>query len=68
MLMKIGNMFLHDVSMFEKLWEEVGRETGTQWKVEAVLVGLEHWGLDRDDFEWMGEDRRGLNFSCTRIS
>lgn len=43
------------MSTFEKLWGEVGRETGTEWRVEGVLVSLEDWGLERDDFEWMGE-------------
>jgi hypothetical protein len=33
-----GRMYLHDVGSFEKLWADIGQRTGSQWKVEAVLV------------------------------
>ncbi|KAI9827480.1 MAG: hypothetical protein M1832_004830 [Thelocarpon impressellum] len=32
-----GTMYRHDVSSFEKLWVEVGKQTGTSWQVKARL-------------------------------
>jgi hypothetical protein len=29
--------FWHSVKSWEKLWEQVGQETGTEWKVDGVL-------------------------------
>lgn len=34
----VGKKFMrHDVESFGKMWEEVGRLTGTKWRVEAEL-------------------------------
>jgi SAM-dependent methyltransferase len=32
-------MYRHNKESFEKLWEEVGQNTGTSWRVEAELQG-----------------------------
>ena len=32
-----GILFRQDIQTFERLWQEVGRVTGTEWKVEARL-------------------------------
>jgi hypothetical protein len=31
------NAFWHNVKSWKKLWEQVGHETGTEWKVDGVL-------------------------------
>ncbi len=61
-----GVMYYHDVDSFNKLWREVARETGTKWKLEAEMVSLTQWGMEKEDFEWMSADTRGLNFVATR--
>ncbi len=61
-----GVMYYHDVDSFNKLWREVARETDTNWKLEAELVSLTQWGMEKEDFEWMSADSRGLNFVVTR--
>ena len=32
-----GKMYRHNAESFQKLWKEIGDETGTEWKVTAVL-------------------------------
>ena len=32
-----GTMYRHDPASFEKLWQEVGKVTGTKWNVKARL-------------------------------
>ena len=36
-----GTMFRHDATSFEKLWKEVGAQTGTTWHVKARLDKIE---------------------------
>src|SRR4051794_14100690 len=43
----------HDDLSIVRLWMDIGDMTGTTWKVEAELVGLEEWGLNEDDIAWM---------------
>ncbi|MCJ1270149.1 hypothetical protein MMC22_010045 [Lobaria immixta] len=59
-------MFFHNVETFKKLWRDIGIETGTTWTVDAVLVEMEEWGLEKEDYEWASKTQRGLNFSVTR--
>jgi SAM-dependent methyltransferase len=33
-------LFMHDLSTFEKLWKEVGLKTGTEWKVKGNVKAL----------------------------
>lgn len=32
---KSGSMFRHNAESFNKMWEEVGKETGTKWRVDV---------------------------------
>ena len=59
-------MFLHNVESFEKIWQLVGEETSTKWTVNAALVDMEAWGMEKEDFEWMPASCRGFNFMVTR--
>ncbi len=61
-----GVMFYHDVDSFNELWREVARETGTKWVLNVSMVSLRQWGMEKEDFEWMSADSRGLNFAVTR--
>ena len=59
-----GVAYRHNEESFEKMWERVGEETGTKWKVECELR----------EFDWLSEEERGkmekglgmLRFSVTR--
>ncbi|KAF3761609.1 hypothetical protein M406DRAFT_342375 [Cryphonectria parasitica EP155] len=31
--------YLHDQNSFQKLWDKVGKETGTRWRVEVEMLG-----------------------------
>ena len=61
-----GVVFYHDVDSFNELWRQVTAETGTRWVVDALLVDLSQWGVEREDCDWMAADRRRLNFVVTR--
>ena len=61
-----GVMFYHNVDSFRELWRQVERETGTRWQVDALMVSPSQWGMEKEDFEWMSGDTRGLNFVATR--
>ena len=61
-----GVLFYHDVDSFNELWRQVAEETGTRWAVDASLVDLSQWGAEKEDYEWMSADSRGLNFVVTR--
>ncbi|KAL4745198.1 hypothetical protein BDW72DRAFT_208395 [Aspergillus terricola var. indicus] len=47
-------------------WDLVQQETQTHWIVDVKEVGLQEWGMQVEDLEWMPEDRMGINFVLTR--
>lgn len=56
--------FRHDVETLTKMWDQVGSETGTKWKVEGTLdeVGLKGKKNPVED-----ENSRRLLFTLTRL-
>ena len=63
-----GTMYLHNVETFKDIWEQLGKETGIRWTVNASLVDLKDWGMEAEDATWMPAGQRGLNFVVTRQS
>ncbi|KAL9619571.1 MAG: hypothetical protein Q9160_005847 [Pyrenula sp. 1 TL-2023] len=59
--------FRHNPSSFRLMWEQVGRETGTLWKTEAKFLEWQDAGWDTEDYAWMAEGDRVLDFVVTRI-
>ena len=58
----------HDPATFERMWEEVGRATKTEWKVEARLLTWEDMGWDPKDQAFMEEGDRVIDFVVTRTA
>ena len=56
-----GILWRHDIASFEKVWEEVGKITGTSWKVEARLEKGKGFGE-----KWQIEGTRRLGFEVWR--
>ena len=58
--LKGGSRFRHDAVTWGKMWEEVGRETVSEWRVEAEMeMGPEkEWEEKEGKKEWGGEERR----------
>lgn len=61
-----GTMYLHDLDTFQKIWQRVELETGSKWDVETDLVDLREWGMEPEDFSWMPDGKRGIDFVGTR--
>lgn len=61
-------MWRHDVHSWEEMWATVGRETGTEWRVEASLAGT--YGFiksERAGTGWRDKGDRGLRFEIWRV-
>ena len=43
-----GIMYRHNAQSFKKMWDEVGEETGTKWRVDYDFVL----------FEWLSKEER----------
>ena len=64
-VMKDGRwQFRHDVQSWTEFWEEVGRETGTRWRVEASLDEVDFGYAQNKD--WGDPDMRRLLFQVVR--
>ena len=57
-----GILFRLDIASFEKVWQEVGRVTGTEWKVEARLEKGKGFGE-----KWQLDGTRRLGFEVWRL-
>ncbi|KAG6997778.1 methyltransferase adrK [Physcia stellaris] len=59
--------FRHNEDSWRELWQGVGRESGTRWKVESCLREVEGWSVGRGRAEGRGEGDRMMTFSVERI-
>ncbi|KAE9377437.1 hypothetical protein N431DRAFT_461046 [Stipitochalara longipes BDJ] len=61
-------VWLHDEESWRKIWEEVGRETGTRWNAGQVsLRGFDELGISLDSVAYLGDKCRMLEFVVRRI-
>lgn len=61
-----SDAYWHSPGSFREMWERVGRETGTKWECEAVLLTWEEVGWDPKDTEYLGDDARIIQFVVNR--
>ncbi len=61
-----SDTYWHDTGSFGRMWDEVGRETGTEWRCEARLLGWSEVGWDPRDTEYLGDEARVLEFVVRR--
>lgn len=59
--------FRHNPLSFRLMWEQVGRETGTLWETKAEFLEWNEAGWDTEDYTWMADGDRVLDFVITRI-
>ena len=50
-----------DLTWWE-MWRRIQRETCTVWEVESSLHSLKEWGLEEEDYAWVGPHAKGLEF------
>lgn len=55
------DLFMHDQTTFQALWDEVGKATGTTWTVEVGILRRLAAG-----FEFLGEGARFMSFVAKR--
>jgi SAM-dependent methyltransferase len=60
-------MKFHTPETFERLWVEVERVMGIEWKCEVVLREWEDVCYRREDVRYLGDDARVLQFVVTRV-
>lgn len=61
-----GMLYRHDEATFRRMWEEVAKETGTEWDVEVSLKPIEGANATVNPAEWMGDEVKRLSFSVRR--
>ncbi|KAI9686044.1 MAG: hypothetical protein M1822_004027 [Bathelium mastoideum] len=61
-----GFTFSHDETTFTQLWKEVGKETNTQWHVQASFFQPTANSPDAGPANWKGSTFRTLYFEVTR--
>jgi SAM-dependent methyltransferase len=64
-----ATMFYHDKSSFEKMWKQIGEETGTVWKVDVLLIdALRDAGEELDGTSSLvNQEVRQLKFVVERL-
>lgn len=62
-----SDAYWHDPGSFQRMWDEVGREMGTEWRCEARLLRWEEVGWDPKDTEYLGNEARVLEFVVRRV-
>ena len=66
---KTGTMYRHNAESWKKMWQEVGRKTGTEWNVRARLESRWSQGVLRHgDAEWDGKEGEILRFEVERAA
>lgn len=60
-------LWRHDEKTFAKLWDEVGRATGTKWEVEAWLRTFEEMEWRAENAKLMEDGIRLLEFVVRRV-
>lgn len=60
-------MWRHNPESFAKLWDQVGRETGTKWESRAWLRSFEEMSFGAQDGAWMEDGVALIEFSVKRI-
>ena len=59
--------FYHSTETWQDLWRQIGKETHTNWVVESWMLDLKEWGLEDEDFAWMGPNAIGFDFIVRRV-
>jgi hypothetical protein len=56
----------HDSTSLERMWRQVGAETGSTWETKAVLRSWESIGQDSESNSFLEPGNRALDFVITR--
>lgn len=57
---------LQSPETWKEAWDEAGKRTATQWKIESMLVTWEQLGNDPKETAYMGTDVLMLEFVITK--
>lgn len=62
-----AGIWRHDVHSWEEIWAIVGRETGTEWRVEASLASTHCFTKTEEGAQWRDGGDRGLRFEIWKV-
>ena len=64
----LAKMFHHNDESFERMWEEVGKRTGSRWRVESRMWKIKpHWEPVQKPGQSRGPNNRTLLFAVERL-
>lgn len=58
-----SNIWRHDANSFGRMWDQVGRETGTTWKTWAEL-----YDVDEGREKWAEDGTKLMRFEVERVA
>jgi hypothetical protein len=58
---------LHDTETFQRMWNVVGEETGTEWSTESMIVPWNELAYRDEEVAYIGPDFVLLRFLVTRV-
>ena len=59
--------FFHNPDTWQKLWQQIEKETKTVWEVESSIHDLKASGLEDEDLVWMGPTACRFEFHVRRL-
>ena len=61
------SMWRHNSESFSKMWDQIGRETGTKWETQTWMRTFEDMEWDPADGAWMEDGVGIVEFSVKRL-
>lgn len=58
-----SKIWRHDANSFGRMWDHVGRETGTTWKTWAEL-----YDVDKGQEKWVEDGTKLMRFEVERVA
>ncbi|KAI9655962.1 MAG: hypothetical protein M1821_005023 [Bathelium mastoideum] len=59
--------WFHDPTSWDRMWDRVGQETGTQWQAEFRWKTWEEYDIDVATTTWLGNDVQLFEFDVKRL-
>ena len=61
-------MYYHDEETMQQLWKPVGEVTGTKWEVKPKSFPMDSFPIEKEDYDWIGQEVRMSTFEAVRVA